>query len=189
MVRLADVPDLTANALYPDLGDDEPLATTVRRQMCREGHEQALRTAVKDGRVTPLNPHSFVPEAEWEGAQLMRAVMTRDDFTRFAGQLFVRVDLAATVSPTLEPAVRQQVDADEPAPTKNWILQVQAEATKRYKALLRGGAKPNPNNMARDLHSWCVDNQVLTEWGAPPEIESIRKYALRRSVWKPPSID
>ena len=69
IVGFADAPELTANALHPQ-SDDEPLAQTMKRQMCRDDHESAARAAVRDGIITPLNPHSYVPVPDWEHAQL-----------------------------------------------------------------------------------------------------------------------
>jgi hypothetical protein len=95
IVKFADAPEWTAKALRPE-SDDEPLTHTMRRQMCRDDHESVLRAAVKSGAITPLNPHSYVPVPEWEHAQLMRAVMTRADFERFAGMVLVRVESSPT---------------------------------------------------------------------------------------------
>jgi hypothetical protein len=95
IVKFADAPELTASALHPQ-SDDEPLTHTMKRQMCRDDHEAALRAAVKSGAITPLNPHSYVPVPDWEHAQLMRAVMIRADFERFAETLLIRVESSPT---------------------------------------------------------------------------------------------
>lgn len=95
IVKFADAPELTASALHPQ-SKDEPLTQTMRRQMCRDDHEAAIRAAVKSGTITPLNPHSYVPVPDWEHAQLMRAVMTRADFTRFAESVLIRVESGPT---------------------------------------------------------------------------------------------
>ncbi len=180
MVRFADVPNLTANALHPDLGDAEPLVATMKRQMCRDDHEKALRAAVKDGSVMPLNPHSYVPVPEWDGAQLMRAVMTRDEFEKFAGRLFVRVDVAIEA-----PEGAQRAGTSEPPPTKNWMLLVQTEATRR--ARLLKDACPNKHNLKDDLARWCKEHGVTTNTGIFPAAATIYRHALRG--WKPPVRD
>ena len=61
-------------------------------QGCRDDHKKALRDAVREGLIRPLSPHSFVAVPEWEHAQLMRAVMTRTDFEKFARTLLIHVE-------------------------------------------------------------------------------------------------
>lgn len=97
---VSDVPELTARGIYP-LSDDEPDSQVLRRAACRMNHEQALDRAIDDGQVTILNPASYEPHTFPFGAARQEAVMTVDDFKRFAQslQIEVRVDGRLAVSP------------------------------------------------------------------------------------------
>lgn len=87
---VSDVPELTARGIYP-LSDDEPDSQVLKRAACRMNHEQALDRAIDDGQVTVLNPVSYEPHTFPLGAARQEAVMTVDDFKRFAQSLQIEV--------------------------------------------------------------------------------------------------
>ena len=74
--------------------------------------------------------------------------------------------------------------AIEEPKTKNWILLVQAEAAKRWKALRAAGANPTKHNIKDDLATWCKKTNVLTRRGINPTSDYLYRHVLRK--WTPP---
>lgn len=95
-VGLQEAIDLLTNVLHPHSVDESYIAD-MKRLLCREHLDGSLRTAVRTGSITPRSRISNVPVPEWEGAQLLHAVMTRSDFERFAATVLVRVDSDAAL--------------------------------------------------------------------------------------------
>jgi len=78
---------------------------------------------------------------------------------------------------------------DNQTPTKNWILKVQAEATRKWEELVEMGCSPTRNNIKDDLATWCRDenNNIKTDYGIFPTAEYIYRHVIRKAIWKPPT--
>ena len=72
------------------------------------------------------------------------------------------------------------------AQTNNWKLRVQMQATKHILALRKGGANPTVLSIIKDIHAWCVDNNVRAIGGLVPSPGYIRTHALGGRYWSPP---
>ena len=161
MVRFADAPELTANALHPQ-SDDEPLTQTMKRQMCRDDHERLLRSAARDGIIIPLNPHSYVPVPDWERAQLMRAVMTRADFERLAEIVLVRVECSPPRTASNGRELTLVIQGREALPVRaipevaGWRL-CSPDALAKYFAW-----KTDKPPALRNLSTYCMQGDVVT---------------------------
>jgi hypothetical protein len=70
--------------------------------------------------------------------------------------------------------------------TNNWKLRVQAQATKLIRALRKTGANPTVHSILKDIHTWCVQNNVRTTRGVIPSEGYIRTHALGGKHWSPP---
>ena len=70
--------------------------------------------------------------------------------------------------------------------TNNWRLRVQGEATKRMIALRKTGSNPTVLSILKDIHTWCVQNNVKTPRGIVPSEGYIRTHALGGRYWSPP---
>lgn len=82
---VGEIPALTAKAIYPESEND------LARECCQINHEDALDKAIKAGMVTPLNPLSYEQHTFPFGDALRRAVISLDDFKRFAETLQIEV--------------------------------------------------------------------------------------------------
>ena len=63
---------------------------------------------------------------------------------------------------------------------------VQAEATRRWRTLRKGGANPTRLGIANELPKWCRDNGVKTKTEGNPTGENIYRHALSKRYWTPP---
>lgn len=70
--------------------------------------------------------------------------------------------------------------------TNNWRLRVQGEATKHMLALRKTGSNPTVLSILKDIHTWCVQNNVKTPRGIVPSEGYIRTHALGGRYWSPP---
>jgi hypothetical protein len=72
-----------------------------------------------------------------------------------------------------------------PTDTKNWIMQIQAEAARRFISLKDSGANPTKHSIKDDLAKWCRENEIKTTSGNYPTGEYINRHVLQK--WKPPN--
>ena len=91
-LKIRDVPHRTARAIYPEI-EGESEIQTIKRAVCRDAHSDALKVAVGTGRVTPLNPISFVAEPGRTRESLEEALISREDFKRFAATVAIGVGI------------------------------------------------------------------------------------------------
>jgi len=70
--------------------------------------------------------------------------------------------------------------------TNNWRLRIQKQATQHMLALRKGGANPTVLSILRDIHAWCVQNNVKTPRGIVPSEGYIRTHVLGGKYWSPP---
>ncbi len=70
--------------------------------------------------------------------------------------------------------------------SSNWKLRVQAHATKLIRTLRKTGANPTVHSILKDIHIWCVQNNVRTARGVIPSPGYIRTHALGGKHWTPP---
>lgn len=89
-LSVGHIPELTANAIYPPSDNDSEIQE-IKRAACRDNHENALDKAIDAGTLTPLNPMSFEAHTFPFGDALRRAVISIDDFKRFAESLQIEV--------------------------------------------------------------------------------------------------
>jgi hypothetical protein len=108
-------------------------------------------------------------------------------------QLKIELELLKAATPDTEnvgadsPAVKVShgdTAPDEEPKTKNWILLVQAEATRRWKSLREEGANPTKHNIKDDLATWCRETNVRTDGDINPSGDYIYRHVLRK--WTPP---
>lgn len=94
---VGEIPELTASAIYPPQGDGLTLTDSgldlheFSFGACQTNHEKALDNAIASGMVTPLNPLSFEAHTFPFGAARRSAVISIDDFKRFAESLQIEV--------------------------------------------------------------------------------------------------
>ena len=69
-------------------------------------------------------------------------------------------------------------------PLPNWMMQVQAEATARWKRYRAQSAVPTKHNLRDELAKWCRDNDIRTKQGSFPTAQYIARHVLR--MWVPP---
>lgn len=93
---VGEIPALTANAIYPESEDGNGYAWVD----CQIGHKEALDKAIKAGMVTPLHPSRYVQHTFPFGDALRRAVISLDDFKRFAESLHIEVVVWDEPDPT-----------------------------------------------------------------------------------------
>lgn len=106
-VRVGDIPELTASAIYPVPGDEQEgltgdeLDATVQNHFCHPDHVSALDEAIDAGTVTPLNSLSYKAHTSPpSGDARKNAVITIDDFKRFAASLQIEVVILDEPVPT-----------------------------------------------------------------------------------------
>lgn len=91
---IGDIPELTASAIYP-LSDDETGSGLdlyeLKHLTCLREHEKVLDKAIDSGMVTPLNSLSHAVHTFPFGDARRKAIITLDDFKRFAETLQIAV--------------------------------------------------------------------------------------------------
>lgn len=118
------IPELTASAIYtlsesgleiPDGGLD---LQEFKNTACQTQHESALNKAIDAGMVTLLNPLSFEAHTFPFGDARKRAVITIDDFKRFAETLQIEVVIeppAFSLAPNNSADAKAYLTIDEAA--------------------------------------------------------------------------
>lgn len=135
-----EIPALTANAIHPASENDSE-AQGLARAGCQINHEEALDKAIKAGIVTPLNPLSYEQHTFPHGEALRRAVISLDDFKRFAASLQIEVvilDEPLPAGPTIfdtTEALTKKYRLDKPA--KDALLERMMEAAHRGELTVR----------------------------------------------------
>lgn len=102
---VGESPALTAKAIHPESEEAQ--------ELCQINHKEALDKAIKAGMVTPLNPLSYEQHTFPFGDALRRAVISLDDFKRFAETLQIEVVIWDEPLPTR--------DTDDVAGTKTHL--------------------------------------------------------------------
>lgn len=96
-VRVGYIPELTASAIYPlsdsglEIHDGGLDLQEFKNTVCQTQHESALNKAIDAGMVTPLNSLSYEAHTFPFGEARKNAVITIDDFKRFAETLQIEV--------------------------------------------------------------------------------------------------
>lgn len=96
--------------------------------------------------------------------------------------------LTFTVRPILTSAAKLteanlKADGNAP-PLKNWAMQVQAEAARRWKSYRAQGCNPTKNMLKDEMAAWCVANNIKTSSNINPSASYLYRHALR--YWTPP---
>ena len=102
---VGEIPALTAKAIHPESEEAQ--------ELCQINHKEVLDKAIKAGMVTPLNPLSYEQHTFPFGDALRRAVISFDDFKRFAETLQIEVVIWDEPLPTR--------DTDDVAGTKTHL--------------------------------------------------------------------
>ncbi len=149
---------------------------SLKEQLLRQATKGLLRPRYPDGGYLPeggeITESSHVDIAEAQSALLAN------------GEKFVDEVKVPASSSALTQSV-EKVEMTESPQTENWKLKVQAEATRRWIALVRGGASPTKLSIRDDLVRWCADEKIKTKTGIAVSAENLYKFALR--PWKPPN--
>lgn len=109
---VSEIPALTAKAIHPE-SEDNSEAQDIARAGCEINHKEALSKAIKASMVTPLNPMSYEQHTFPFGDALQRAVISLDDFKRFASSL--QIEVMMWVEPLPAP------DTDNVTGTKKYL--------------------------------------------------------------------
>lgn len=91
-LAIDEIPLVTAFARYP-ARDDETHEYAIERQLLRIEYEGAVSRAIEAGTITPLNPFSLERHAFPHGNALKTAVITLEDYKRFAASLQIQVEI------------------------------------------------------------------------------------------------
>lgn len=140
---VGEIPALTAKAIHPESENDSDTWA-----FCQINHEAALDRAIKAGMVTPLNPLSFERHTFPFGDALRRAVISLDDFKRFAASLQIEV-----------------VTWDEPTPTQDDMAGTRTHLTIREAASAlaeKYGFNENTMNTMREQLSAAAEREDVT---------------------------
>ena len=96
--------------------------------------------------------------------------------------------LQYTATPILASSTKltaSQPKADVSAPPlENWMMQVQAEAAKRWIRYRKQSANPTKNTLKDELAKWCKTENIRTKSNINPSAEYLYRHVLRR--WTPP---
>lgn len=109
---VGEIPALTAKAIHPE--SENYLA----REGCQINHEAALDRAIKAGMVTPRNPLSYEQHTFPFGDALRRAVISLDDFKRFAETLQIEVVIWDELVPTQDVVAGKHSRTEDTPATK-----------------------------------------------------------------------
>lgn len=149
------IPELTASAIYTlsdsglEIHDGGLDLQEFKNTVCQTQHESALNKAIDAGMVTLLNPLSFEAHTFPFGDARKRAVITIDDFKRFAETLQIEVVIeppAFSLAPNNSADAKAYLTIDEAA----------SAIAKKY-----GFNTPTTDTMREQL-SAAADNGELT---------------------------
>lgn len=152
-VRVGYIPESTASAIYPPQTGEPALTESgldleeIKYAACMSQHERALDKAIDAGMVTLLNPLSYEAHTFPFGDARKRAVITLDDFKRFAESLQIEVVLqsapfSGTPSPEGYLTIREAASAiarnyEFNEPTSDTMLKQLSSAAQRGELVVR----------------------------------------------------
>jgi hypothetical protein len=142
-------------------------------------HTKILNLARKAILAGDLPSHDAETTARIKDPSQATPLVTLQEFNEWATSSGIKLKL-----PTIKPK-RIRVKK-QPIQTTNWKLRVQAQATKHILALRKGGSNPTVHSILKDIHTWCVQNNVKTTRGGIPSEGYLRTHALGGRYWSPP---
>jgi hypothetical protein len=145
----------------------------------KASHEKILKLARKAILDGDLPSHDAQTTARIKDNSQATPLVTLEEFNEWAADSGMKLKL-----PTMKP---KRIRVKKPAvQTNNWKLKVQAQASKLIRALRKTGANPTVHSILKDIHTWCVQNNVRTTRGVIPSPGYIRTHALGGKHWSPP---
>ena len=164
-------PLVTVDTLVDSLG--------LLNSLDQASHEKILKLARKAILDGDLPSHDAQTTARIKDNSQATPLVTLEEFNEWAANSGMKLKL-----PTIKP---KRIRVKKPAvQTNNWRLRVQVQATKHMLALRKTGSNPTVLSILKDIHTWCVQNNVKTPRGIVPSEGYIRTHALGGRYWSPP---
>ncbi len=174
------IPKLTANAIYPQ-SKNETKKQKLKRVGCQINHERALDKAIDEGAVTLLNPLSYESHTFPFGEARKRAVISTDDFKRFAEGLSIDV--------VIGPEASDQGDEGKPKQSgaqADWMRAAKAKADVIYKRKKEAGCEGSRDDIAKEIGEDFECEGVLSVHGKRLDAKYINRHGLKG--WVKPKI-
>lgn len=157
--------------LVQRLGSQNNLTPSVLKQVemsaYRAVHSGLLKSHDPDSSLHNKNPADYAP------------LVTVKEFTEWlnasGSQLKLKNPRRTQTKPKLAVTIKG-----------NWKMQIQAEASRRFKALRASGANPTVLSILPDIVSWCSANNIRTDTGIIPTKNYLRTHVLGGKHWSPP---
>ena len=171
---------LYTNPIHPLVTVDEMVeALVAQNNLNAASHTKILklaRKAILNGEL-----HSRDPQTTARILNISQAtpLVIPQDFNNWVTNTGMTLKLPAIKSKRVR--VKKQ-----PIQSTNWKLRVQAQATKHILALRKVGSNPTVQSILKDIHTWCVQNNVKTTRGLIPSEGYLRTHALGGRYWSPP---
>ena len=70
---------------------------------------------------------------------------------------------------------------------ENWMMRVQEEAAKRWRAQRGRGCNPTRHSLKDELATWCRENNVVAKSGINPSADYLYRHVLNKRHWMPPT--
>jgi hypothetical protein len=171
---------LYSNPTHPLVAVDSIVDSLVLlNSLDQASHAKILKLARKAILDGDLPSHDALTTARIKDTSQVTPLVILEEFNEWAASSGMKLKL-----PTLKP---KRVRVKKPVlQTKNWKLKVQAQATKLIRTLRKSGANPTVHSILKDIHTWCVQNNVRTTQGLIPSEGYIRTHALGGKHWSPP---
>ena len=70
---------------------------------------------------------------------------------------------------------------------ENWMMQIQAEASVRWRKLRKLKCNPTRLSISNDMAKWCFEQKIKTKSLINPTASYIYRHVLKKGRWTPPT--
>jgi hypothetical protein len=154
-------------------------ALVLTNKLDRHAQDEILSKARKAILKGELQSHDAQTTALIKNTELATPLVTYGEFKAWAEKEGMTLKL---------PSLKTKKSRQKPpvTTTGNWKLRIQSQATKHMLHLRKHGANPTVLSILKDIHTWCVQNDIRTPRGVIPTEGYIRTHALGGRYWSPP---
>lgn len=149
-----------------------------------------LDAAVAMRLLQPIDPDTHTYRARGDFADAVVPLSALIAWGRKLGLYdFARASPAATESAADEVDRGGHADGGDKTgrPLDNWMMRVQAEATRRWREYRKAGCNPTAHSLKDELAKWCRDEHIRTKSNINPSPEYLYRHVLSSRHWKPPT--
>ncbi len=168
-----------------------------KQDWVKKDYKNKLRHYFCNGDLELLNADTLQPitDHSWSIDPFQDRVIDINALKRCANELNIEViedsqfgELSSPSQLTAENVpitqLQESLKINEVPILENWIMQIQAEAAKRWRQQRELGCNPTKHSLKDELANWCKEQDIKTKTGITPNTDYIYRHVLRN--WTPP---